>query len=166
MPESLTFAVEELSQSVLDVTKQLSANLSTMCYKPESSALQHLAQTCFTDELITSRSIHKTFAFLPNQSKHLSTILQRGLKEYVDDKTPKAPGRAHHNGVSSSAKPLMGKSGSVRSMPPQSSIPERLAMTPENIKPLLENAKEVHSRLTECIAAIRALLPVPSPASS
>ncbi|PFH46288.1 hypothetical protein AMATHDRAFT_51142 [Amanita thiersii Skay4041] len=50
------------------------------------------------------------------------------------------------------------KNGSVRSMPPQP-VPElRLAMTPENIRPLNENAKEVHARLVECIAEIQALL--------
>jgi len=49
-------------------------------------------------------------------------------------------------------------SGSVRSMPPQPNPELRLAMAPENIKPLLENAKEVHARLIECIAEIRALL--------
>jgi hypothetical protein len=53
----------------------------------------------------------------------------------------------------------MQKSGSVRSMPPQPVFPEsRLAMTPENIKPLLENAKEVHARLGDCIMEIRRLL--------
>ncbi|KAF9556528.1 hypothetical protein CPC08DRAFT_90775 [Agrocybe pediades] len=36
--------------------------------------------------------------------------------------------------------------------------PMKLAMTPENIKPLLENAKEVHARLEECIAEVRILL--------
>lgn len=54
-----------------------------------------------------------------------------------------------------------GKTGSVRSMPPQpvGLLPNaKLAMTPENIKPLLENAKEVHARLTECIGEIRSLL--------
>ncbi|KAJ7205425.1 hypothetical protein GGX14DRAFT_367964 [Mycena pura] len=52
-----------------------------------------------------------------------------------------------------------GKTGSVRSMPPASALPDpKLAMTPENIKPLLENAREVHTRLGECIAEIRALL--------
>ncbi|KAF8334358.1 hypothetical protein F5887DRAFT_991430 [Amanita rubescens] len=49
-------------------------------------------------------------------------------------------------------------SGSVRSMPPQPNPDLKLAMAPENIKPLLENAKEVHARLVECIAEIRALL--------
>ncbi|KAF8625459.1 hypothetical protein AX17_006860 [Amanita inopinata Kibby_2008] len=50
------------------------------------------------------------------------------------------------------------KNGSVRSMPPQRMAELRLAMTPENIKPLVENAKEVHVRLVECIAEIRSLL--------
>lgn len=58
------------------------------------------------------------------------------------------------------------KSDSVRSAPPQPfvgndphSISEfKLAMTPENIKPLLENAREVHTRLNECIAELKVLL--------
>ncbi|KAJ4486125.1 hypothetical protein J3R30DRAFT_3401769 [Lentinula aciculospora] len=59
--------------------------------------------------------------------------------------------------------------GSVRSMPPQPLFVDnprtsgqtnqlKLAMTPENIKPLLENAKEVHARLTDCIGEIRGLI--------
>jgi len=53
------------------------------------------------------------------------------------------------------------KCGSVRSMPPQSIFSEsKLAMTPENIKPLLENAKEVHARLRDCIMEIRRLLDI------
>ncbi|KAF8627957.1 hypothetical protein AX15_004168 [Amanita polypyramis BW_CC] len=50
------------------------------------------------------------------------------------------------------------KNGSVRSMPPQPMAELRLAMTPENIKPLVENAKEVYTRLLECIAEIQTLL--------
>ncbi|KAG6864925.1 hypothetical protein C0991_006346 [Blastosporella zonata] len=54
------------------------------------------------------------------------------------------------------------KTGSVRSMPPQpvtNGLPDpTLAMTPENIRPLLENAKEVQPKLVECIAEVRALL--------
>ena len=34
----------------------------------------------------------------------------------------------------------------------------KLAMAPENIKPLLENAREVHARCTDCIAELEALL--------
>ncbi|KIJ62506.1 hypothetical protein HYDPIDRAFT_169152 [Hydnomerulius pinastri MD-312] len=65
-----------------------------------------------------------------------------------------------------------GKTGSVRSAPPQSfdgdALPDiKLSMTPENIKPLLENAKEVHLRLNECIKELRVLLDaVPTPASA
>ncbi|KAJ6539847.1 hypothetical protein DFH09DRAFT_929926 [Mycena vulgaris] len=51
-----------------------------------------------------------------------------------------------------------GKTGSVRSMPPVTLPDPKLAMTPENIKPLLENAREVHARLSDCIAEIRSLL--------
>ena len=49
------------------------------------------------------------------------------------------------------------KASSVRSAPPtidQSAV----AMTPENIGPLLANAKEVHSRCVECVAEVRELL--------
>lgn len=67
--------------------------------------------------------------------------------------------------------------GSLRSPPPQlwpgSSPPDRspdsryvalyesglaLAMTPENIRPLLENAKEVYTRCNDCIGEMRQLL--------
>jgi hypothetical protein len=34
----------------------------------------------------------------------------------------------------------------------------QLAMTPENIRPLLENAREVQQRLTECVEEVRGLL--------
>lgn len=58
------------------------------------------------------------------------------------------------------------KTGSTRSVPPPQISPMSplsdsglaLAMTPENIKPLLENAKEVQSKLSDCIAEIRALV--------
>ena len=50
------------------------------------------------------------------------------------------------------------KNGSVRSMPPQPPLELKVAMAPENMKPLVENAKEVYARLVECIAEIRALL--------
>jgi hypothetical protein len=38
----------------------------------------------------------------------------------------------------------------------------QLAMTPENIRPLLDNAREVHARLTECVSEVRGLLAVRS----
>ena len=56
------------------------------------------------------------------------------------------------------------KTGSIRSTPPQSAeqtegLPDpKLAMTPENIKPLLDSAREVLARCTECIVEIRSLL--------
>ena len=70
------------------------------------------------------------------------------------------------------------KTGSIRSMPPHlapfslptglqgqplplSSLPDHMlgmVMTPENIKPLLESAKEVHVKVHECIVEIRALI--------
>ncbi|KAH6905586.1 hypothetical protein BKA70DRAFT_1291645 [Coprinopsis sp. MPI-PUGE-AT-0042] len=65
------------------------------------------------------------------------------------------------------------KTGSTRSILPQPIIvpshgtsssltqgqgPPILALTPENIKPLLENAREVQSRLNHCIAEVQALL--------
>ncbi|KAH9940223.1 uncharacterized protein BXZ73DRAFT_99214 [Epithele typhae] len=74
---------------------------------------------------------------------------------------------------SSRGKKTKDYSGSVRSAPPQprgpgaspdvstSVLPAvdiKLAMAPENIKPLLENAKEVHVRCAECIAELEALL--------
>ena len=57
-----------------------------------------------------------------------------------------------------------GKTGSVRSTPPQwIEHPEgisdpKLAMTPENIKPLLDSAREVLLKCTECVAEARTLL--------
>lgn len=57
-----------------------------------------------------------------------------------------------------------GKNGSIRSTPPQwMEHPEgisdpKLAMTPENIKPLLDSAREVLLRCRECVAEARTLL--------
>jgi len=78
-----------------------------------------------------------------------------------------------------------GQTGSVRSAPPQawvsqghgyspdvqsSALPTSassafsptqalaLSMTPDNLKPLLENAKEVHARCAECIGELKILL--------
>lgn len=52
-------------------------------------------------------------------------------------------------------------SGTVRSAPPTDFSPPhdpKLALTPENIKPLLEYAKEVGTRLSECISEVQVLL--------
>ena len=57
-----------------------------------------------------------------------------------------------------------GKTGSVRSTPPQwielaEGLPDlKLAMTPDNIKPLLDSAREVLLGCTECVAEARTLL--------
>jgi hypothetical protein len=60
--------------------------------------------------------------------------------------------------------------GSVRSAPPPTPAPAplplqdgdrrslALSLTPETIRPLLENAREVHARCTECVDELRALL--------
>jgi hypothetical protein len=58
--------------------------------------------------------------------------------------------------------------GSVRSAPPptptlmpQDGIDGRslaLSLTPETIRPLLENARKVHAMCTECVGELRALL--------
>ncbi|KAI6127189.1 hypothetical protein F5141DRAFT_1210518 [Pisolithus sp. B1] len=67
---------------------------------------------------------------------------------------------------------IVTKSGSVRSAPPQPLDADgqvsdfKLSMTPENIKPLLENAKEVHVRLNDCIKEMRVLLDTYAPTPS
>ncbi|KAK7468890.1 hypothetical protein VKT23_003387 [Stygiomarasmius scandens] len=100
---------------------------------------------------------------IPSRTTRLSNV-----EEHVDDTNAATP-YAKRVGAPSPVRTRSGriptgasKTGSVRSMPPQplsATLPEpQLAMTPENIKPLLENAKEVHSRLTECINEVRVLL--------
>jgi len=79
-----------------------------------------------------------------------------------------APSPPNHRNSSSGGSGNKGfKSDSVRSAPPTQSFAHdphsitaafKLAMTPENIKPLLENAREVNLRLNECIAELRVLL--------
>ncbi|KAK7038373.1 hypothetical protein R3P38DRAFT_543541 [Favolaschia claudopus] len=82
------------------------------------------------------------------------------VEEHADSKSPistrssKAESPSRHFSRSRRG----GKTGSVRSMPPATLPDPKLAMTPENIKPLLENAREVHARLSDCIAEIRTLL--------
>jgi len=55
--------------------------------------------------------------------------------------------------------------GSVRSAPPPTPLMQdgdrrglALSLTPETIRPLLENAREVHARCTECVDELRTLL--------
>lgn len=113
-------------------------------------------------------------ASMPPRSTKLSNV-----EEHADD-TPTAEQRIYTKSSKGKSRPAASpsrppsrsqkvvsgipKSGSVRSMPVQSGfgnggLPDfKLAMTPENIKPLLENSKEVYSRLTDCIADIKGLL--------
>jgi len=104
----------------------------------------------------------------PMRSTRLSNV-----EEVVDDRQTRSKSNAQHRislpRTSPSRPPSrnykLAISGSVRSAPPQppdgdsSLLSEfKLSMTPENIKPLLDNAKEVHLRLNECIREVRALL--------
>jgi len=79
----------------------------------------------------------------------------------VSQTQPGSQARLHKSGA------IHPRSGSVRSMPahvtsattsPTVDLKPPLAMTPENIKPLLENAKEVQARLGDCIAELRVLV--------
>ena len=101
-----------------------------------------------------------------SSSKSAPTTIQS--KPANDNFSGSSPGASSRPSSSRSTKILNAKSGSVRSMPPLlpqgqpsslSSLPDPgMIMTPENIKPLLENAKEVHGKLHECIVEIRALI--------
>ncbi|KAF8992512.1 hypothetical protein BDQ17DRAFT_1332263 [Cyathus striatus] len=99
---------------------------------------------------------------LPQRPTRLSNV-----EENADGCPTRSSSKARRGHGTSPARPSsrssrVPKSGSVRSMPPQPighPLPDsKLAMTPDNIKPLLENTKEVHARLTECISEIQSLL--------
>ncbi|KAG6810622.1 hypothetical protein H0H92_011090 [Tricholoma furcatifolium] len=93
---------------------------------------------------------------LPRSTK-LSDVEEHVQSGEVLQLRSRAPPRA-----TSRQRPPPMKTGSVRSMPPHSigvGLPDpMLAMTPENIRPLLENAKEVQTRLIQCIEEVKALL--------
>ena len=116
-------------------------------------------------------------SFRISSSKSAPTTTQSKLSNV----TSSTPGPSSRPSSSRSTKFPNVKTGSVRSMPPHlvtsfslvstglhgqqpsplSSLPDPkvgMIMTPENIKPLLENAKEVHVKLHECIVEIRALI--------
>ena len=115
-------------------------------------------------------------SFRVSSSKSAPTTTQSKLSNV----TSSTPGPSSRPSSSRSTKFPNVKTGSVRSMPPHlvisslvptglhgqqpsslSSLPDPklgMIMTPENIKPLLENAKEVHVKLHECIVEIRALI--------
>ncbi|KAJ7060352.1 hypothetical protein C8F01DRAFT_1142372 [Mycena amicta] len=93
----------------------------------------------------------------PTRATRLSNVEELpgvSMKSGISPSRQLSQSRSRRTGAGGNA------SGSVRSMPPVPD-PAKLAMTPENIKPLLENAREVHARLTECILEIRGLLVVP-----
>ncbi|KAJ7649163.1 hypothetical protein B0H17DRAFT_427789, partial [Mycena rosella] len=124
---------------------------------------------------IRGRSPYLHSSFLAPASGHPTTPLRSpsGSRTSIQDPSGGAPSRAtrlsnveEHAGSTKGDSPSRqfsrsrrgGKTGSVRSMPPVTLPDPKLAMTPENIKPLLENAREVHARLSDCIAEIRSLL--------
>ena len=90
------------------------------------------------------------------------------LKRHLSDaKQPQPQPLSRTNSKRLSGAPQVqrrGKTGSVRSTPPKWAEPAedlpdpKLAMTPENIKPLLDSAREVLLRCTECVAEARTLL--------
>ena len=118
-------------------------------------------------------------SFRITSSKSAPTTTQSKLPN-VNFSASSTPGSSSRPSSSRSTKFPNTKTGSVRSMPPPllppsllptglqgqqpsplSSLPDPklgMIMTPENIKPLLESAKEVHLKLHECIVEIRALI--------
>ncbi|KAJ7465938.1 hypothetical protein FB451DRAFT_1561245 [Mycena latifolia] len=126
---------------------------------------------------IRGRSPYLHASFLTPSSGHPTTPMRSpsGSRTSIQDPSGGAPARAtrlsnveeHVGSTASKAESPSrqfsrsrrgGKTGSVRSMPPVTLPDPKLAMTPENIRPLLENAREVHARLSDCIAEIRSLL--------
>lgn len=106
-------------------------------------------------------------AVAQSRSTRLSNVEEHGDDHRLACVPPVPPLPSSHGGDSSPSNSRRmtragpPASGSVRSMPQHPVVPlpdPKLAMTPENIKPLLENAKEVHSRLNECITEIRGLM--------
>ncbi|KAF8815637.1 hypothetical protein BYT27DRAFT_6666418 [Phlegmacium glaucopus] len=108
-----------------------------------------------------------------------SKLLNTSNLNFVSSSTPGASSSRPSSSRSTKFPHVNAKTGSVRSMPPHlaaasllpsgfqgqpsplSSLPDpkqAMIMTPENIKPLLENSKKVHVKLHECIAEIRALI--------
>ena len=99
-------------------------------------------------------------ALLDNDQVHIHQ--QAGRAESKDKGKSKSPRRT------SSRRGRL--TGSVRSAPPPTPAPAplplqdgdmrslALSLTPETIGPLLENAREVHARCTECVDELRALL--------
>jgi hypothetical protein len=103
-------------------------------------------------------------AQLDGEQSHASTSTSSTV---VDgrSKSPRRPTISRSTSGRRGSNPL---TGSVRSAPPptptllpQDGIDKRglaLSLTPETIRPLLENARKVHAMCTECVGELRALL--------
>ncbi|KAJ7465933.1 hypothetical protein FB451DRAFT_1402343 [Mycena latifolia] len=81
-----------------------------------------------------------------------ATIRGRGSRTSIQDPSGGAPARATR--LSNVEEHVGSTAFKVESLAPVFAF----AMMPENIRPLLENAREVHARLSDCIAEIRSLL--------
>ncbi|THH29456.1 hypothetical protein EUX98_g4740 [Antrodiella citrinella] len=91
-----------------------------------------------------------------NRDRPVSRASRRGLQGSMRS-TPPQTWMSQGHGYS----PELQASGLPFNVPPPpDDAPSGLAlsMTPENIKPLLENAREVHSKCNECIEELRVLL--------
>jgi hypothetical protein len=131
------------------------------------SALASASHSSIWEE---SQSSHQSQAQAHTRPTRLSNVDER--EEERRGLTPKKPKsklklRSGSGGSEHGPPPAMGHTSSVRSAPPptmlrMNSSPDgvglALAMTPENIKPLLDNAKEVQARLQDCIGEVRILL--------
>lgn len=146
--------------STLKIQKTKSPYLQ---YQAPSSATQLSRPT--TPRRSASGSQLSLWAESPTKSKahahHYAPIRAPRLSN-VDEGVEGTRQREHDPRRRSSSRMSSGKiqkSGSVRSVPSKQAYTEsRLAMTPGNIKPLLESAKEVYARLGECILEIQQLL--------
>lgn len=93
-----------------------------------------------------------------NRDRPVSRASRRGLQGSMRS-TPPQTWMSQGHGYS----PELQASGLPFNVPPplpagEASSGLALSMTPENIKPLLENAREVHSKCNECIEELRGLL--------
>ncbi|KAG7099204.1 hypothetical protein E1B28_001071 [Marasmius oreades] len=130
--------------------------------RPQTPRTQRSSSASHSQTSLQREGLPPASVGVPTRTNRLSNVEE--IVEY--NKTPRvknAAGKASSNSSRPPSRSKNGsKTGSVRSMPqPLGGLPDaKLAMTPENIRPLLENSKEVHARLTECIAEIRQLLAV------
>ncbi|CAA7262058.1 unnamed protein product [Cyclocybe aegerita] len=113
-----------------------------------------------SDAFATVRGRRRTGTTTGWEGGHRSPDQQPNAFNHINTSTP---ARTHTNANAAT------KTGTVRSMPPyptpsdstslQPDPIQKLAMTPENIRPLLENAREVRAKIVECLAELRGLVP-------